>query len=169
MKEKNDFRFGARRGSLATSFLIKNNNMKISQALKQKNKIVKIINTAKSRLLSSNSVIVGATPVYKVREQLSIYTKKTGELNDLKVKISRATQPILPKILEQAELKGLVIQLKYLSVEDGIQSRSYRDTTDVIKVAEIKEQERDIMVEEAEEKIDELQNEIDAFNASTEI
>lgn len=122
-------------------------------------------------MLSSNSVEEGKTSTYDSREQFELLTKKIDELNALKVRISIATQGVLPSILKQAELKSMVTNLKSMSVADGADHTysRYNGGVAVTKVANIKEKERDEMIASMEAEIDSLQDEIDTYNATTTI
>ncbi len=67
-----------------------------------------------------------------------------------------------------AELKGMVKELKKMSVEEGKQLSGYRALAEE-KEVEMNIAERDARVKELEETIERIQDELDVFNATTEI
>jgi hypothetical protein len=145
--------------------------MKIFQALKKKNQLIREINKHKDRLHKNNSVEEGNTASYDAREEWKNLQSKTEELIDLKRKISNATQPIFSNILLQGELKNYVTIFKSLNVNEGLDhTRSmYGSGTPIKRTATINAVERDKMIAEFEERIDDLQDGIDGFNAKTDI
>lgn len=142
--------------------------MTVKQALKQKNKLVADIKECWTIIHSQNSIEAGNPRRYSVSSQLAIVETSILELVELKKKIHTANQPVFDKIFQMAELKGMVKELKKLSVEEGKVSERYSSVQSV-KEVEVNIAERDTLVKELEKKIEVLQDELDIHNATTEI
>ena len=142
--------------------------MTVKQALKQKNKLVADIKACHSIVENHNSIEVGNTRRYSVKAKLDEAADLTKKLVDLKTKIHTANQPVYSKIFYMAELKGLVKQLKKISVDEGKVTERY-GSIQSIKEVEINIADRDKMVKDLETIIEKLQDELDVHNATTEI
>lgn len=142
--------------------------MTVKQALKQKNKLVADIKECWTIIHSQNSIEAGNPRRYSVSSQLAIVETSILELVELKKKIHTANQPVFDKIFQMAELKGMVKELKKLSVDEGKVSERYSSVQSV-KEVEVNIAERDTLVKELEKKIEVLQDELDIHNATTQI
>ena len=142
--------------------------MNIKQALKLKNKLVANIKEGYSIIQSQNSIEKGNPRRYSVKDKLDEVMKHTNELVEIKRHIHNANQPVFEKIFLMAELKGMVKELKKMSVEEGKQLSGYRALAEE-KEVEMNIAERDARVKELEETIERIQDELDVFNATTEI
>ncbi len=142
--------------------------MNIKQALKLKNKLVANIKEGYSIIHSQNSIEKGNPRRYSVKDKLDEVMKYTNELVEIKRHIHNANQPVFEKIFLMAELKGMVKELKKMSVEEGKQLSGYRALAEE-KEVEMNIAERDARVKELEETIERIQDELDVFNATTEI
>ena len=145
--------------------------MTVKQALKLKNKLVQELNELQTRLHANNTVIEGNQRNYSAKETLSEIYKKVDELNFIKTKIHRANVPINDKIFILAELKSLVSKLKMLDCTNGVSDDYYsrRSEVQIIKNSEISVVERDNEIKFLENRIEEIQEELDHFNATTVI
>jgi hypothetical protein len=143
--------------------------MTVKQALKLKNKLVQELNELQVRLQANNSVIEGNVRNYSSKETLSEIYIKVDELNFIKTKIHRTNSPVYDKIFLLAELKSLVSNLKSLDCTSGIAEDYYsrRLDTPTIKNSEISVVERDSEIKFLENRIEELQEELDTFNSTT--
>jgi len=142
--------------------------MNIKQALKLKNKLVANIKEGYAIIQSQNSIEKGNPRRYSVKDKLDEVMKYTNELVEIKRHIHNANQPVFEKIFLMAELKGMVKELKKMSVEEGKQLSGYRALAEE-KEVEMNIAERDARVKELEETIERIQDELDVFNATTEI
>ena len=145
--------------------------MKLKQALKRKNKLVSLVNQEMSKVIRFNSIVEGTECPYNVEESYNTVRTLTDELIDLKSKISKANTPVQDKIYRLSELKSLTKNLKGLSCEHGKQVANRWDASGdpVHRVATFKTLERDKMVEDLENEIEQIQDELDYFNQVTEI
>jgi hypothetical protein len=142
--------------------------MNIKQALKLKNKLVANIKECYTVIQTQNSIEKGNPRRYSIAAKMDEVMKYTNELVEIKRHIHNANQPVFEKIFLMAELKGMVKELKKMSVEEGKQSDRYSMNSSE-KEVEITILERDRRVKELEETIEKLQDELDTFNAVTEI
>ena len=142
--------------------------MTVKQALKTKNKLVADIKACWIIIDSQNSIEAGNPRRYSVKQKLEEINGLTDELVSLKSKIHTANQPVFHKIFLMAELKGMVKELKKLSVEEGKVNERF-GSIQSIKEAEVNIAERDTLVKELENKIEVLQDELDTHNATVQI
>jgi hypothetical protein len=143
--------------------------MNLHQALKKKNKLVGDLNKVNIQISGNTRWLKGNTPSYNLEDLLTKRTHIVEELNNLKVELSRASAPILPKIFQLAELKSATQMFKNMSLNRGFESESYRTTALLEYDSAMTEMERDKRVENMEAQIAVIQDEIDAFNAVTKI
>lgn len=142
--------------------------MTVKQALKAKNKLVADIKACYDIVEKHNSIEEGNPRRYSVKAKLDEAADLTKQLVDLKTRIHKANQPVYDKIFYMAELKGMVKQLKKLSVEEGKVTERYGSIQSV-KEVEINVADRDQMVKTIELAIEKLQDELDVHNATTNI
>lgn len=142
--------------------------MTINQALKEKNRLAGKIKVLDARLASNATWIKGNTPSYNYGELLSQREIEVEALVTLKEKISKATVPVVGKILKMSESKALIQALRNTGMQRG-RRHEYGLTAPVEYESALTEKERDALVEKYEKDISELQDELDKFNATTEI
>ena len=145
--------------------------MTLKQALKLKNKLVQELNELTVRLQSNNSIIEGNTRDYSAKETLSQIYTKVDELTYIKTKIQKANFEVFDKIFLLSELKSLVSKMKGLDCTNGaaVDYYSRRPESPLIKHSEISFVERDNEIKFLENRIDQIQDELDHFNATTVI
>ena len=144
--------------------------MKISKALKEKNKLIKELNMLMSKAQENNSLLEGKTRSYNPREIINKIKSKIHELVDLKTKISLANNPIQSKIYRLSELKSLSGNIKGMSTDDGPKESSWRERDEmIIYTSVIKDIERDEMIQDIENEIEKIQEELDVYNHITDI
>jgi hypothetical protein len=146
--------------------------MNLSQALKQKNRLAgelvrqqQILQRENARRSDSVSTVDREAVFEKI---LSL----SDQLGELKGAITQANVNIYPALERMAELKGRIAYLGTLPKRDGeeITSVGYNQEKLTYKWDSFITQERsDEMVAELQEQINELQDEVDAYNATTEI
>lgn len=144
--------------------------MNIKQALKLKNKLIKSISDNTKLLQQYNTVEVGNPRPYSPVLLIRDITKSTYELIELKSKIHRANTPMFEKIFEMSELKSNISALKKLDCTEGKSNRDrYRMESELVLTSELSLVERNEIVRGMEDRIEELQDEMDVFNSNTEI
>lgn len=144
--------------------------MTIKQALKQKNKLIKTIGENTKLMQDYNSVEVGNERPYSSVELLAKISEDTKELAKLKSKIHIANTPVLENIFLMSELKSMTQSLKKMDCTEGKSNRDrYRLESEVIKTSEISLVKRNETIKELEGRIEEIQDRLDVFNATTQI
>ena len=144
--------------------------MTIKQALKQKNKLVKNIAENTKLMQQHNSVEVGNQRPYSSMELYTEIKKDTQELASLKAKIHIANTPVMKDIFWMSEMKSIIASLKKMDCTEGRSNRDrFRMESEVVLTSEISLVSRNQEVKMLEAKIEEIQDKLDTFNATTEI
>ena len=144
--------------------------MTIKQALKLKNKLIKTIGENTKLMQEYNSIEVGNERPYSSTELLAKISEDTKELAKLKTKIHIANTPVLEDIFLMSELKSMAQSLKKMDCTEGKSNRDrYRLESESIKTSEISLVKRNETIKELEARIEEIQDRLDIFNATTQI
>lgn len=144
--------------------------MTIKTALKQKNKLIKQIGENTKLMQEYNSIEVGNERPYSSVELLTKISDDTKELAKLKTKIHIANTPVLEDIFLMSELKSMVQSLKKMDCTEGKSNRDrYRLESESFKTSEISLVKRNETIKELEGRIEEIQDSLDFFNATTQI
>lgn len=145
--------------------------MNLSQALKQKNRLAgeyvrlaAILSRENSRR-NDNPSKIDAELVYKQM------TETSNQLGELKAKIAAANIPIYPLIERMAELKTRIAYLTQLNKREGAEVVQQYNSNPInyTHAAFINQEKADQMILEIQNSINELQDKVDAHNATTEI
>lgn len=142
--------------------------MNVSQALKQKNKLIVEIKKQYQIAQKFNSQEEGNVRRYSVQSALDKAAELTMELTDLKTKIHLANAPVYDKIFRMAELKNRIKELRKIPTDEGKVEARYSSVVSV-KEVEINIAQLDEMVQFLEARIEEIQAELDIHNATTQI
>ena len=139
--------------------------MKIKQALKRKNRLIQETNQHWARVSQHNlrSSDEGIELDYDARECLQAWQRGVEELIVLKAQIHAANAPVFGKIFRLAELKGMIASLRSLKTKRQVMS----DGSFLVPVIGLLE--RDELISKYEAEIEKIQDELDYFNATTEI
>lgn len=144
--------------------------MTIKQALKLKNKLIKTIGENTKLMQEYNSIEVGNERPYSSTELLAKISEDIKELAKLKTKIHIANTPVLEDIFLMSELKSMAQSLKKMDCTEGKSNRDrYRLESESIKTSEISLVKRNETIKELESQIEEIQDRLDLFNATTQI
>lgn len=145
--------------------------MNIAQGLKHKNRLIgklekqrEIFRRENARRSDSLSGINRATLFLDLNNLQK-------DLIETKARINQASAPISSKLVELAELKGEINFINTVPTREGEEKVRITDTHYDTYVWEsyMNQHFKDRYVEELEGKINSLQDEIDKFNATTEI
>ena len=142
--------------------------MNVKQALKVKNKLVTEMKAAYGILQKYNSIEEGNPRRYSMSATLDRIHALSNELVELKAQIHKANQPVYDKIFALAELKGMIKELKKVPTEEGKINERYGSVVSV-KEVELNIVEIEAIVSKLQDKVEELQNELDVHNATTQI
>lgn len=151
--------------------------MNLAKALKEKNKKAKQISKLIQKVLNNNVYSEGEQPAYDSKILLEEVRKAIAEFVEFKTKLFNATAPIRSKIFEMGELRSLMSNLNSLQTGKSAYNHLYGmrrrgaagEETEVKNVVAIGEKEKDELLLELEGKIEKLQDEIDVFNATTQL
>jgi hypothetical protein len=156
-------------------------SISLAQALKQKNRLAGEVARLRQIVERENSRKESKPVRADVRKAFEESVVRSRELAALKGLIAAANagvvtggQGIYGKLNLQAELRGLIAFLKLLDAKEGQEVErvgflSRDEATRVIYVADIKRDEIDRNVVAYQLEIEQLQDEIDEFNAATRI
>lgn len=146
--------------------------MKIAKALKVKNRLAGDIRRLEQIVSRENSRKADEFDRDKVIKYLSELTDTREELILLKTKIQRKTAPIADKLIRLAELKGEIEFFQSLNPTEGI---IYSDAgygnpqKEVVYKAYYNRDAIDESIVIFQNEIAELQDEVDEYNATTDI
>ena len=144
--------------------------MKLAKALKLKNKLLKEYNVTLSRTISSNCYDIDTQKVYNSSVLLEEAILQRDRYIALKAAIHSTSEPIRKKIFELGELKSFLSKFESLNTREGIvKDSNYNGTTVKTYAADISEQRKQEIIKSLEESIEDIQEEIDAFNATTDL
>jgi hypothetical protein len=142
--------------------------MNLTKALKHKKKLIKLAEEQYIRFSKFNSTLVGTETPYNAEQAFNEWIRLTDELVELKTKIHIANGPIMNKIHRMSELKNMIHRFRNIDTKSGMQ-RDYYDKEAVEYTAFIDVVKKDTQIHAWEGMIEELQEEIEAYNATTKI
>lgn len=142
--------------------------MKLSAALKEKNKITKKIAEIQKLVNQHNSVIKGNSRPFDVAAKLTELDTLTEKLVQIKAAIAAANQPINRHILHVGELRSQIAFLRKLDVKDGFHNERYGSGVTEHE-SQVKQADVLTLIEKKEGEIESLQEIIDQHNHGTEI
>ena len=143
--------------------------MKLAKALKLKNKKLKEYKSTLMKVVQNNSYDVDNKPIY---DSTNLYNESVELLKDyleLKTAIHTSSEPIRFKIFQLGEVKSLLNTINGLDTKSGVYKEGYREITLSTYESSITEEEKNTKVKNLENTIELLQDEIDTFNATTEL
>lgn len=144
--------------------------MKLSKALKLKNKKINEYNNLVTKMVSCNSYDVTSKRYYDAKTLHNEVVDKQADLIKFKTAIHLTSEPIRYKIFELGELKNYLMNLSRLSTNEGVvKSRGYGESDVSTYACSINELEKVKMMESIQTEIEYIQDAIDAFNATTEL
>ena len=156
-------------------------SISLAQALKQKNRLAGEVARLRLIIQRENSRKESKPARADVRKTFDESVAQSRQLAALKGAIAAANAGVVAgepgiyrKLNLQAELRGLIVFLKGLDTKEGEEVErvgflSRDEASRAIYVAEIKRDEVDRHVAAYQAEIEQLQDEIDEFNASTRI
>ena len=144
----------------------------LAKALKRKNELVQLINEKKTIITRYNSHDSRNTPPFSVDAEHNNLRDLIVQLAETKAAIAIANTAIQPQLHLQAELRSLCSFYDTVPAEEGVyDEHNYGSHAPIerTKVATLRAS--DIVANKAklQTQINELQDQIDAFNATTKI
>jgi len=145
--------------------------MTIKQALKEKNKLTKQINSLVIRIQKYNSMEEGSVRTYDPREDMNNLTSTVSNLVTLKTQIHQANAKVYDLIFRLSECKGMVKYLRAIDCTEGKtnESRRYGESATIVKTTIFNQLEMDNIISNYETEIEKIQEELDVHNATTHI
>ena len=150
--------------------MVTQRTMTLSRAMKLKNRIVERMDQHRSRVQLWNSRKVETPEDYDVKECMVEASKAMKNLIALKAVIDAANKPIQRLLYEGSELRAHVNFLKGIPTRRGKETRRYIAESEVTEyVAILHKDEVDKLQKEAEDRLDEIQGQLDDHNSSTRV
>jgi hypothetical protein len=142
--------------------------MNLAKALKVKNKKLAEYNKTLQKVMAYNSYDVTSKKDYNAKTLLDLAETQLQEYVLFKTAIHTASQPVRDKIFLIGELKSLLNRIQNLSTTEGVYKDRYAPEGSTF-ACDINQLEKDAKIEALEAGIEKLQDELDYFNATTEI
>lgn len=147
--------------------------MKLAKALKLKNKLAGEVANVQRMIVAANVVEGQNQPPHDVEKLMKDLEANQKALADLKGRISAANAPIFGKIYLMAEMKSRISFLRTIPTQDGTFQQAGRiygsEAKTVLYRATVKAADVERDVKFLSDEIERLQDELDEFNAKTEI
>jgi hypothetical protein len=151
--------------------------MKLSKALKLKNKKVQEYNDTLSKMIANNSYDVECKKNYNSLELYEKAKQQMGDLVLLKTSIHTTSEPIRHKIFLLSELKSFLGNIKVIDTKEGLVKVTGYSRFSTVSTgdkpsnyaADINEETKSATIKALEESIENTQEEIDTFNATTDL
>ncbi len=143
--------------------------MNLTKALKHKKKLIRQADEAYTRFMAFNSKEVGSTTPYSAEEAFNAWLGLTAQVVELKTKIQKANMPIMEKIFKLGELKNQISRMRGIETKQGRHRDRYGDGAYLEYECFMNLVQKDTQVKAWEAELEELQEEIEAFNAITKI
>ena len=146
--------------------------MKLAKALKLKSKKLKEYQTSLSRTISNNSYDVDEADnrIYNSKQLLTETQELLNDYVTFKAAIHNTSAPIRSKIFRLGELKSFLSNINSMYTIAGVKKiNSYKESGVVTYKADISEIEKNNLIKSLEDEIEQLQDEIDLFNAVTDL
>jgi hypothetical protein len=145
--------------------------MNLTKALKHKKKLVKQADEMFNRFQRYNSQNKeNVDKGYSPEEAFNSWIELTQDLIELKTKIHNANIKIAEKIFRLGELKNLVSRIRVVDTKSGlVKEHRHPDVAPIEYVAYMDLFAKDDQISKWEGEIEQLQEEIEAYNAITKI
>ena len=159
-------------GNMWQNRITKRNNMNLAHALKQKTRIAGEL-VRQQQILQRENARRNDSPSKVDREQVwKEITRLADELGELKGKITRANVNIYPTLEHMAELKARISFVQGLQKREGEEIIPLHGDREPLKYtwnSFVNQAKCDELVADLQEEINELQDEVDDYNATTQI
>ena len=146
--------------------------MKLTKALKEKNRLVGEIKRLKDLIQRENSRNVKSTSKVDCKQLWTDLDNAIDNLVKIKTAIFKANAGIYQKIVTMGELKSKVEWIKTLNTKDGVEEVSnYRAETIKTEqfVAYVKQEGIDNFIVSLQSSIASLQDDLDEYNATVNV
>lgn len=152
----------------------------LSKALVIKNRLVQEVSALKVKIAGANTTTAYTSDIkvvpevnfeYDIHQLLEEYDQATNKLVATKIAISLANKnPDQQKrIFLISEYKAKLSFLSTIKAVEGISPAGYENNIFIYTTCKIKNPEKEKMIKDLQDKIDQLQEEMEKFNWSTEV
>ena len=117
---------------------------------------------------NENSAIRGSERSFDLRALYALCQELHRKLIEIKRIIAAANAPIVDKLVEMDEVKSMIAQLRSINTTVGYVNRGYGQTNDYMEVV-FGASEITAEADKLQERAEQLQDELDAFNALTKV
>lgn len=147
---------------------LEKNKINLATALREKNKIAKKLSEIWKLINQHNAVIAGNTRPFNMEHKLEEAFKLKDQLVKIKLAIKNANKGIDKHLIEIAELRSEIANLRKIDTREGqVADRYGREM--VTYDSEIKQVKVLDLIEARESQIDQLQDAVNQFNYDTKI
>ncbi len=145
--------------------------MKLSKALKEKNRLVGEVNRLRAIISRENSRESRNTSKVDVGATIAELTSTVERLSKLKTAIAKANVGIYEAIEKMSELKSHATWIATLDTRDGAEETSGYGSVVIKKeyTAHVKKEDIDKLTKEIQDQLGVLQDKVDEYNATTEV
>lgn len=138
----------------------------LAKALKLKNRQIKTVKGLQEQITKYNSVVKGSDNPFDVKAKFEEVKSASVKLAQIKAAIQQSNAPIQERIYEMAELRGLLVFLQRLDTKSGKSIYGYHGEVVEFEAA-LTAADVEKAAAQIEERLDQLQDEVDSFNAHT--
>ena len=142
--------------------------MSLARALKERSRLAGKLKRDFEIINRENSMISGSKRSFDLRAVYAECRELHDRLVALKQVIATANAAIAGKLAEMDEVKSMITYLRGVNTEAGFKPRNYSSEKDLMDVI-LGAAELTAEAERLQKRGEELQDEIDAFNAVTEV
>jgi len=142
-------------------------SLSLAKALKVKKRLIGRLSKVSVDIGRNNSIVAGSKQI-DVLALSMLREKLIDALIELKISIYKGNFDIQDKLFLLSETKSDITFYSSLNTKEGQEQHSYQNTP-VIYTASITKEEVDILVKNLENKVDNLQEEIDQYNYTRKI
>lgn len=142
--------------------------MNITQALKEKTKIVRDMNKEWTKVKLYNIFDINETVPYSAKEAYKNWLDLKDKLVELKTRIHKANSGIAHFIFRLSECKDTLKMVYNLDCIEGIREKRL-GYTEGKEMSDIKLLERDQWIKNLEQEIDDIQTQLEQYNFRTTI
>jgi len=146
--------------------------MKLNKALKVKNRLIGELNRTRQLIRTENSRRSDSVSKFDLSELQGNLIKLENKFIDLKTKIAEATAPISRQLTKLTFLKDNINFYNTIPTRKGVEKVAYGNSSTIEEytwTAYFDKESIEAFVSDFQKEIDELQDEVDEFNAKTDI
>lgn len=146
--------------------------MNLAQALKKKARLEKKANDLLTKINKSNKVnVLNTAQQHDVMGLITEWNEIINDIVEVKAKISENTVLVAKVIAKQGLLRKLLNTLRELDCNATSTRDRYSSVDDAVQSykVQLSPTQRDLLVEQTQKQIDDLQDQLDDYNAVTKL